>query len=104
MLRPRLEVGAGMTTPLITCLDCGATLQHDTEAESWLHRPILFDPDTVDIDHSGEICSETGEEHRVTPDTPDTPNTFADCGSGQCDPNTGCPACNEDRDHWARAK
>jgi hypothetical protein len=26
-----------------------------------------------------------------------------DCGSGMCDPLTGCPACSE-RDHWVRAR
>jgi hypothetical protein len=25
-----------------------------------------------------------------------------DCGSGVCDPNTGCPACNDEPRHWIR--
>jgi hypothetical protein len=27
-----------------------------------------------------------------------------DCGSGQCDPNTGCPACTDDERTWTRAR
>lgn len=33
----------------------------------------------------------------------DGPVADWDCGSGQCDPNTGCPACTE-RDHWMRTR
>lgn len=36
----------------------------------------------------------------------ETPIADWDCGShmGFCDPNTGCPSCNNERDHWTRAR
>jgi hypothetical protein len=27
-----------------------------------------------------------------------------DCGSGQCDPNTGCPSCSDEDRVWMRAR
>lgn len=68
------------------CAECGVPLEHDTEAEAWLRREVLFDPDAVDVDNAGTSCQD-GEEHVGTFD--------ADCGSGMCDPNTGCPECND---------
>lgn len=49
----------------MNCIDCGIPVEHDVEAESWLRRPVLFDPDVVDIDNPGTHCPETEDEHRV---------------------------------------
>lgn len=53
------------TIGMTTCTDCGATLQHDTDAESWTRTTVLYDPDVLDYDNNGQICPATSDTHKV---------------------------------------
>lgn len=59
------EIVCATVIDQLACADCGKALEHDIEAESWLKRTVLFDPDVVDIDRSGQVCPETSEDHRA---------------------------------------
>lgn len=50
-------------------------------------------------------CDDCGAEFSVPPGDYDPPETDdRDCGSGQCDPNTGCPSCNDEERSWVRRR
>lgn len=49
----------------LICIGCGNTVEHDTEAESWLKTTVLVDLNVCDGVDSGRLCPETGYEHQL---------------------------------------
>ena len=50
----------------LTCIHCGAVVRHWADAEWWLRRTVLIDPEACDVNRTGEICPEA-DEHEVAP-------------------------------------